>query len=72
MDQVDPRRSRLSKSLSLAALTGATMAALTLPSVAHAQPAPPPEPPPAPTAVEGAPPPAAPAPPPPPPADPNA
>ncbi|MGE2735162.1 alanine and proline-rich secreted protein Apa [Mycolicibacterium vaccae] len=51
MDQVEPRRSSLSKSLALAALTGATVAALTLPAVAYAQPAPGPEPvPPAPVA----------------------
>lgn len=60
MDQVDPRRS-LSKSLAFAALTGATVAALTLPAVAHAQPAPPPAPPPAPAPADPAPP-AAPAP----------
>ncbi|HYJ54026.1 MAG TPA: APA family fibronectin-binding glycoprotein, partial [Mycobacterium sp.] len=70
------RRKGLPQSLGLAALTGATVAALALPGVAYAQPAPPPPPPP-PSAVEGAPPPAAPPPvdpnaPPPPPADPNA
>ncbi len=53
------RRRGLPKSLGLAALTGATVAALALPGVAQAQPAPPPPPPPAPV-VEGAPPPAAP------------
>lgn len=66
------RRWGLPKSLGLAALTGATVAALALPGVAQAQPAPPPPPPPAPV-VEGAPPPAAPPPAaPPPPVDPNA
>ncbi|MBX7434662.1 alanine and proline-rich secreted protein Apa [Mycobacterium sp. Y57] len=70
MDQPDahPRRRRgLPKSLGLVALTGATVAALTLPGVAQAQPAPAPPPPPPDTAVEGAPPPES-----PPPADPNA
>lgn len=67
------RRRGLPKSVGLAALSGASaavlMAALALPGVAGAQPAPPPPPPPpAPSVVEGAPPPAAP----PPPADPNA
>jgi hypothetical protein len=72
MDQPDVhplRRKGISKSLGLAALTGVTVAALTLPPTALAQPAPPPVPPPAP-AAEGAPPPAPNAPP--PPADPNA
>ncbi len=70
------RRKSLPK-LGLTALAGTTtaalMTALTLPTLAHAQPAPPPPPPPT-TVVEGAPPPppADPNAPPPPPADPNA
>ncbi len=80
MDQPDAHRHRLRalpKSLGLAALAGVTAAALVLPGVAQAQPAPEPPPPPPDTAAEGAPPPAAPPPadpnaPPPPPADPNA
>jgi len=63
------RRRGLPTSVGLVALTGATVAALTWPAIAAAQPAPTPVPPPAP-AVQGAPPPAAPAPA--PPADPNA
>lgn len=66
-----PRRKGLSASIGLAALTGATVAALTLPAVATAQPAPTPPPSPAPAApaAPGAP---APEPAPAPPADPNA
>ena len=72
----EPRKG-LSKSLMMAALTGATAVALTLPSIAQAQPAeptpaPPPPPPTGNTFMQGPPPPGAPAPPPPPPADPNA
>ncbi|MGB0971268.1 MAG: hypothetical protein ACPGVG_09940, partial [Mycobacterium sp.] len=57
-DAYPHRRKSLPTSLGLAAMTGATtaalMAALALPAVAHAQPAPPPPPP---TVVEDAPPP---------------
>jgi Fibronectin-attachment protein (FAP) len=87
MDQPDAireHRKGLSKSLAIAALTGATAVALTLPTIAHAQPSPTP-PPPAPpsgnTFMQGPPPPGEPVPPAapvapgapvPPPADPNA
>jgi hypothetical protein len=68
-DATPDYRKGLSTTLAIAALTGATVVALTLP-VANAQPEPaPPPPPPSNTVVEG-PPPGAPAPP--PPADPNA
>ena len=69
-DAISEHRKGLSKTLAIAALTGATVVALTLPSVAHAEPEPtPPPPPPGNTFLQG-PPPNAPAPP--PPADPNA
>jgi hypothetical protein len=77
-DAISEHRKGLSKTLAIAALTGATVVALTLPTVAHAEPEPPPPPPPPPgnTLPEG-PPPAPNAPPPPadlnaPPPDPNA
>jgi hypothetical protein len=76
MDQPDAtseHRKGLSKTLAIAALTGATVVVLTMPTVAHADPVPTPPPPPPPagnTFLQGPPPPAAPAPP--PPADPNA
>ncbi len=74
MDQPDAsteHRKGFSKTLAIAALTGATMAALTLPSVAYADPEPtPPPPPPGNIFMQGPPPPAPNAPP--PPADPNA
>jgi hypothetical protein len=65
-------RKGLSKTLAMAALTGASVVVLTLPSVANADPTPPPPPPPPAgnTFLNGPPPPEAPAPP--PPADPNA
>jgi hypothetical protein len=75
MDQPDAtseHRRGLSKTLAIAALTGAAVVVLTLPTVAHADPEPTPAPPPPPTGntfLQG-PPPEAPAPP--PPADPNA
>ncbi|WP_264073195.1 alanine and proline-rich secreted protein Apa, partial [Mycolicibacter minnesotensis] len=79
MDQPDAtgaHRKGLSKSLALAALTGATAVALALPSIAQAQPEPTPTPEPPPsgnTFMQGPPPPPAdPNAPPPPPADPNA
>jgi hypothetical protein len=85
MDQPDAtpeHRKGLSKTLGIAALTGATVVVLSLPTVAHAEPEPTPPPPPPPagnTFLQGPPPPpGAPAPPPPvdpnapPPADPNA
>jgi hypothetical protein len=72
-------RKGLPKTLAIAALTGASVVVLTLPSVANAEPTTPPPPPPPSgnTFLNGAPPPEAPAPPPPadpnaPPADPNA
>ena len=83
-DAIPEHRKGLSKSLAIAALTGATAVALTLPTIAHAQPSPTP-PPPAPpsgnTFMQGPPPPGEPVPPAapvapgapvPPPADPNA
>jgi Fibronectin-attachment protein (FAP) len=78
-DAISEHRKGLSKTLAIAALTGATVVALTLPTVAHAEPEPTPPPPPPPGILEG-PPPAPNAPPPqadlnapvPPPADPNA
>src|SRR4051812_15894149 len=65
-------RKGLPKTLAMAALAGASVVVLTLPSVAKADPTPPPPPPPPAgnTFLNGAPPPEAPAPP--PPADPNA
>src|SRR5882757_10466882 len=81
-DAISEHRKGLSKTLAIAALTGATVFALTLPSVANADPEPTPPPPPPPagnTFLEGPspnapapPPPADPNAPPPPPADPNA
>jgi Fibronectin-attachment protein (FAP) len=81
-DAISEHRKGLSKTLAIAALTGATVVALTLPSVANADPEPTPPPPPPPagnTFLEGPspnapapPPPADPNAPPPPPADPNA
>ncbi len=73
-DAISQHRKGLSKTLAIAALTGATAVALALPTVAQAQPEPtPPPPPPGNTFLQGPPPdPNAPAPPPPPPADPNA
>src|SRR5215203_5863129 len=71
-DAISEHRKGLSKTLAIAALTGATVVALTLPTVANPQPEPTPPPPPPPagnTFLQG-PPPGAPAPP--PPADPNA
>jgi hypothetical protein len=69
-DAISEHRKGLSKTLAIAALTGATVVVLTLPSVAHADPEPtPPPPPPGNTFLQGSPP-NAPAPP--PPADPNA
>jgi hypothetical protein len=70
-DATPDYRKGLSTTLAIAALTGATVVALTLP-VANAEPTPPPPPPPPSgnTFLNGPPPPAAPAPP--PPADPNA
>ena len=69
-DAISEHRKGLSKTLAIAALTGATVVALTLPSVANADPEPtPPPPPPGNTFMQGQPP-EAPAPP--PPADPNA
>ena len=66
-------RKGLPKTLAIAALTGATVVVLTLPTVANADPTTPPPPPPPSgnTSLNGPPPPEAPAPP-PPPADPNA
>lgn len=71
-DAISEHRRGLSKTLAIAALTGATVVVLTLPTPAHAAPAPTPPPPPPQTGntfLQG-PPPGAPAPP--PPADPNA
>src|SRR4029077_4315784 len=69
-DAISEHRKGLSKTLAIAALTSATVVALTLPSVANADPEPtPPPPPPGNTFLQGSPP-NAPAPP--PPADPNA
>src|SRR6478736_133738 len=78
-DATPDYRKGLSTTLAIAALTGATVVALTLP-VANADPTTPPPPPPGNTILDGPPPPEAPAPPPPPaptappppPADPNA
>ena len=65
-DAIPEHRKGLSKSLAIAALTGATAVALTLPTIAHAQPSPTP-PPPAPpsgnTFMQGPPPPGEPVPP---------
>jgi hypothetical protein len=71
-DAISEHRKGLSKTLAIAALTGATVVVLTLPSVANAdpEPTPPPSPPPAGNTFLQGPPPNAPAPP--PPADPNA
>jgi Fibronectin-attachment protein (FAP) len=72
-DAISEHRKGLSKTLAIAALTGATVVALTLPTVANAEPEPTPPPPPPPagnTFLQG--PPADPNAPPPPPADPNA
>jgi hypothetical protein len=71
-DAISEHRKGLSKTLAIAALTGATVVALTLPTVANAdpEPTPPPPPPPGNTFLQG--PPADPNAPPPPPADPNA
>jgi hypothetical protein len=69
-DAISQYRTRLSKTLAVAALTGATAVALALPTVAQAQPEPTPPPPPPPagnTFLQGPPPPGAPVPPPPPP-----
>jgi len=75
-DAISEHRKGLSKTLAIAALTGATVVVLTLPSVANADPETTPPPPPPPsgnTFLEGPPPPPAdPNAPPPPPADPNA
>jgi hypothetical protein len=82
-DAITEHRKGLPKSLAIAALTGATVVALALPTSAYAEPEPtPPPPPPGNTFLQGPqpppgappppPPPGAPAPPPPPPADPNA
>jgi hypothetical protein len=81
-DAISEHRKGRSKTLAIAALTGATVVVLSLPTVAHAEPEPTPPPPPPPagnTFLQGPPPPpGAPAPPPPvdpnapPPADPNA
>jgi hypothetical protein len=71
-DAISEHRKGLSKTLAIAALTGATVVVLALPTVAHAEPEPTPPPPPPPagnTFLQG-PPPGAPAPP--PPVDPNA
>jgi hypothetical protein len=74
-DAISEYRKGLPKTLAIAALTGATVVALALPTLAHAEPEPTPPPPPPPsgnTFLQGPPPPpGAPAPP-PPPADPNA
>ncbi len=71
-DAISEHRKGLSKTLALAALTGVTAVALTLPTVAHAQPEPSPAPPPPPAGntvlppgAPAPPPPGAPAPPPP-------
>ncbi|MCW2629890.1 APA family fibronectin-binding glycoprotein, partial [Mycobacterium sp.] len=69
-DAISQHRRGLSKTLGIAALTGATVVVLTLPTAAHADPVPTP-PPPGNTFLQGAPPPPG-APAPPPPADPNA
>jgi hypothetical protein len=69
-DAISEHRKGLSKTLAIAALTGATVVALTLPTVAHADPEPTPPPPPGNTFLQG--PPGDPNAPPPPPADPNA
>lgn len=77
-DAISPHRKGFSKTLAIAALTGATAVALAVPNLAQAQPEPTPPPPPPPsgnTFLQGPPPPPPPpgAPvPPPPPADPNA
>jgi hypothetical protein len=71
---ISEHRKGLVKTLAIAALSGATVVVLTLPTVAHADPEPTPPPPPPPsgnTFLEGPPPPPG-APAPPPPADPNA
>jgi hypothetical protein len=68
-DAISQYRKGLSKTLAIAALTGATVVVLTLPT-ANADPTTPPPPPPGNTFLQGPPPPEAPAPP--PPADPNA
>jgi hypothetical protein len=47
-DAISENRKGLSKTLAIAALTGATVVVLTLPSVAHADPEPTPPPPPPP------------------------
>jgi hypothetical protein len=72
-DAISQHRKGLSKTLAIAALTGATVVVLTLPT-ANADPTTPPPPPPPSgnTFLNGPPPPGAPAPAPPPPADPNA
>jgi Fibronectin-attachment protein (FAP) len=73
-DAITEHRKGRPKTLAIAALTGATVVALALPTLAHAEPEPTPPPPPPPAGnTEGPPPPlGAPAPAPPPPADPNA
>jgi len=74
-DAISQHRRGLSKTLRIAALTGATVVVLTLPTAAHADPVPTPPPPPPPsgnTFQQAPPPPADPNAPPPPPADPNA
>ena len=69
-DAISEHRTGLPKTLAVAALTGATVMALALPTLAHAEPEPTPPPPPGNTILQGPPPPpGAPA---PPPADPNA
>ena len=69
-DAISEHRKGLPKTLAIAALTGATVVALALPTLAHAEPEPTPPPPPGNTFLQGPPPPpGAPA---PPPADPNA
>jgi Fibronectin-attachment protein (FAP) len=67
-DAISQHRTGLSKTLAIAALSGATAVALALPTVAQAQPEPTPPPPPPPAGnvfLQGPPPPGAPAPPPP-------
>ena len=73
-DAISEHRKGLPKTLAIAALTGATVVALALPNLAHAEPepTPPPPPPPGNTFLQGPPPPPGAPPPPPPPADPNA
>src|SRR6267378_4318728 len=72
-DAISQHRRGLSKTLRIAALTGATVVVLTLPTAAHADPVPTPPPPPPPADPNAPPPPPAdPNAPPPPPADPNA